>query len=80
MLCTNRFVISEALTELGFKVLSKYARQEQCIEVVKGYVTIIVRECFKRKREDVKDLIIGSGIVTRPEFFIILSRLHGGLK
>ena len=80
MLSMDRFIISESLTELGFNVLSKYSRQEQCDEVIKGYVTIIVRECFNKKRKDVEDTLIRSGLLTRPEFFIILSRLHGGVK
>lgn len=78
MLSMDRFVISESLTELGFNILSKYAKQEQCEKVMKGYVSIIVRECFNKKRKDVEDILINSGLLTRPEFFIILSRIHGG--
>jgi len=77
MLNRDREIICQALKELGMHALSDHARQEQCFEVVKGYAQVIVKESFRRNRPDISNSIIQSGLITKPEFFIILSRTHG---
>lgn len=73
MLSRDHYIISEALKELGFKVLPAIARNEQCSESSKNYICIIIRECYKNKRPDIIEWIIKAGVITRSEFFIILS-------
>lgn len=77
MLSRDRWIIGYALKEIGFDLMYSHAIQEDNQEILKGYISIIIRQCEVKKLPWVIETLIKSCVITRPEFYKISSKIRG---